>query len=83
MRLFPLTLFFVALLLAAFVFELSLPLFCLTLVLMPLGIFCNQYLIYRGRHFKFAREEQDNLSALPNGEGIKELKLHQQRRQVF
>jgi len=39
---------FVALLLGCFGYLswLSLPLFCLTLVLMPLGIFSNQYLIY-------------------------------------
>lgn len=79
---------FVALLLGCLLYLswLSLPLFCLTLVLMPLGIFSNQYLIYRGKHFlKFAREEQDNLFQhfRTATEGIKELKLHQQRRQAF
>ncbi|MBE9019445.1 ABC transporter ATP-binding protein [Chroococcidiopsis sp. CCALA 051] len=65
---------------------LSLPLFGLTMVLVPLAILSNQYLIYRGRHFlKFAREEQDRLFQhfRTVTEGIKELKLHQQRRQAF
>ncbi|MBD2099951.1 cyclic peptide export ABC transporter [Leptolyngbya sp. FACHB-261] len=79
---------FVALLLGSFVYLswLSLPLFVLTLVLMPLGIVSNQYLIYRGRHsLKSAREEQDNLFKhfRTATEGIKELKLNQQRRQAF
>ncbi len=79
---------FVALLLGCLTYLswLSLPLFGLTLILMPVGIFSNQYLIYRGRHFlKFAREEQDSLFQhfRTTTEGIKELKLHQQRRQAF
>lgn len=79
---------FVALLLGCLLYLswLSLPLFSLTMVLMPLGVFSNQYLIYRGRHFlKFAREEQDRLFQHFHTvtEGIKELKLHQQRRQAF
>jgi len=79
---------FMALLLGCLMYLswLSLPLFGLTIVLMPLGVFSNQYLIYRGRHFlKFAREEQDRLFQhfRTATEGIKELKLHQQRRQAF
>ncbi|MDV2996170.1 MAG: ABC transporter ATP-binding/permease protein YojI [Chroococcidiopsis sp. SAG 2025] len=79
---------FVALLLGCLFYLswLSLPLFGLTMVLLPLGVFSNQYLIYRGRHFlKFAREEQDRLFQhfRTVTEGIKELKLHQQRRQAF
>lgn len=79
---------FVALLLGCLLYLswLSLPLFGLTMVLLPLGVFSNQYLIYRGRHFlKFAREEQDRLFQhfRTVTEGIKELKLHQQRRQAF
>lgn len=79
---------FVALLLGCLLYLswLSLPLFGLTLVLMPLGIFSNQYLIYRGKKFlKFACEEQDQLFQhfRTATEGIKELKLHQQRRQAF
>lgn len=77
-----------ALLLGCFAYLswLSLPLFCLTLILMPIGIISNQYLIYQGRHFlKYARKEQDNLFQhfRTVTEGIKELKLHQQRRQAF
>jgi putative pyoverdin transport system ATP-binding/permease protein len=70
----------------AYLSWLSLPLFGLTLILMPIVIVSNQYLIYRGRHFlKFAREEQDSLFQhfRTATEGIKELKLHQQRRQAF
>lgn len=70
----------------AYLCWLSLPLFCLTLILMPLGIFSNQYLIYRGKHFlKLAREQQDCLFRhfRTATEGIKELKLHQQRREAF
>jgi putative ATP-binding cassette transporter len=79
---------FAALLLGCLVYLswLSRPLFSLTLILMPVGIFSNQYLIYRGRHFlKFAREEQDSLFQhfRTATEGIKELKLHQQRRRAF
>lgn len=79
---------FVALLMGCFAYLswLSLPLFVLTLVLMPIGIFSNQYLIYRGRHFlKSARQEQDHLFKhfRTATEGIKELKLHQQRRHAF
>jgi putative ATP-binding cassette transporter len=79
---------FAALLLGCLVYLswLSRPLFSLTLILMPVGIFGNQYLIYRGRHFlKFAREEQDSLFQhfRTATEGIKELKLHQQRRRAF
>lgn len=70
----------------AYLSWLSLPLFGLTLVLMPIGIFSNQYLIYQGRlSLRLAREEQDELFQhfRTATEGIKELKLHQQRRQAF
>lgn len=79
---------FVALLLGCLVYLswLSIPLFGLTLILMPVGILSHHYLIYRGKYFlKFAREEQDNLFKhfRTATEGIKELKLHQQRRHAF
>jgi putative pyoverdin transport system ATP-binding/permease protein len=87
---FPVTglLTFVTLLVGSFIYLswLSLPLFGLTLVLLSMGIFSNQYLIYRARHaLKRARDEQDHLFRhfRTATEGIKELKLHQQRRQVF
>jgi putative ATP-binding cassette transporter len=70
----------------AYLSWLSLPLFGLTLILMPIGIFSNQYLIYQGRlSLRLAREEQDELFQhfRTATEGIKELKLHQQRRQAF
>ncbi|NJL36938.1 MAG: cyclic peptide export ABC transporter [Leptolyngbyaceae cyanobacterium RM2_2_4] len=70
----------------AYLSWLSLPLFGLTLILMPVGIFSNQYLIYQGRlSLRLARAEQDELFQhfRTATEGIKELKLHQQRRQAF
>ncbi|MGG6293716.1 cyclic peptide export ABC transporter [Leptolyngbya sp. AN02str] len=65
---------------------LSLPLFGLTIILLPIGIFSNQYLVYQGRlSLRMARDEQDELFQhfRTATEGIKELKLHHQRRQAF
>ncbi|NJO98579.1 MAG: cyclic peptide export ABC transporter [Pleurocapsa sp. CRU_1_2] len=78
----------VALLLSclAYLYWLSFPLFSLTLILMPVGILSNQYLIYRSEYYlRFAREKQDSLFRhfRTATEGIKELKLHQQRRRAF
>ncbi|NJN56264.1 MAG: cyclic peptide export ABC transporter [Leptolyngbyaceae cyanobacterium SL_5_9] len=70
----------------AYLSWLSMPLFGLTLILMPAGILINQYLVYQGKlSLKLAREEQDELFRhfRTATEGIKELKLHQQRRQAF
>ena len=65
---------------------LSFPLFVLLLVCLIVGIVSNQWLIYRGRRFlRFARNEKDRLFQhfRTATEGIKELKLHQQRRREF
>ena len=65
---------------------LSLTLFCLMLVFMVVGIFNQNFLLARSRYFlKLAREEQDKLFQhfQTTTEGIKELKLHQRRRQAF
>ncbi|MBD2729721.1 cyclic peptide export ABC transporter [Nostoc sp. FACHB-892] len=65
---------------------LSLNLFCLMFVFTVLGISSQNFLIARGRKFiKLAREQQDKLFQhfQTTTEGIKELKLHHQRRQAF
>ncbi|MBP5974470.1 cyclic peptide export ABC transporter [Brasilonema sp. CT11] len=65
---------------------LSLTLFWLILVFTVLGIFSQNFLLARGRYFlKLAREERDKLFQhfRTTTEGIKELKLHQRRRQAF
>lgn len=65
---------------------LSTPIFSLLLVYIFLGILINKFLMAKGKRlFKLAREEQDHLFAYfrTTTEGIKELKLHQQRRQAF
>jgi putative pyoverdin transport system ATP-binding/permease protein len=78
----------VPLLLGAFVylFWLSPLLFTVLLIFFPIGVFSNQYLIYKGRHYLTrARDVQDDLLKhfRTATEGIKELKLHQQRRKAF
>ena len=65
---------------------LSLPLFVLLFVCLVFGIATNQWLIYRGRRFlTLARNEQDRLfqHLRTATEGIKELKLHRDRRNAF
>ncbi len=78
----------VALIISCF-FYLSLlspTLFCLLLVFTVLGISSQNFLIAKGRNFiNLAREQQDKLFQhfQTTIEGIKELKLHHQRRQAF
>lgn len=65
---------------------LSVTLFWLILIFGVVGIFSQNFLLARGRYFlKLAREERDKLFQhfRTTTEGIKELKLHQQRRQAF
>ena len=65
---------------------LSVPLFCLFFALIILGIFSYQYIANRGRSgFKVARVKQDILFQhfQTVTQGIKELKLHRQRRNAF
>jgi len=69
-----------------YLFWLSVPVFCLFLVLIILGIFSYQYIVNKGRSgFKIARAEQDILFQhfQTVTQGIKELKLHRQRRNAF
>jgi putative pyoverdin transport system ATP-binding/permease protein len=79
---------FTALLLSCLIYLcwLSPLLFGITLALLLFGIYTNQALIYRGRRFlASARTEQNDLFQhfRTATEGIKELKLHQPRRQAF
>ena len=70
----------------AYLFWLSVPVFFLFLGLIILGIFSYQYIANRGRSgFKTARAEQDILFQhfQTVTQGIKELKLHRQRRNSF
>jgi putative pyoverdin transport system ATP-binding/permease protein len=65
---------------------LSVPLFCLFLTLVILGIFSYQYIANRGRaKLKIARAKQDILFQHFQAvtQGIKELKLHRQKRNAF
>lgn len=78
----------VALLVGCFIYLswLSVPVFLLMLGFMILGIFSYQLLVTKGRRFlNLSREEQDRLfhHFRTTTEGIKELKLHQERRQAF
>lgn len=70
----------------AYLCWLSVPVFCLFLGLIILGIFSYQYIANRGRAgIKTARAEQDVLFQhfQTITQGIKELKLHRQRRNTF
>ncbi|MDJ0691335.1 MAG: cyclic peptide export ABC transporter [Xenococcaceae cyanobacterium MO_188.B32] len=70
----------------AYLCWLSFPVFCLFLGVIILGIFSYQYIANRGRAgFKVARAEQDVLFQhfQTVTQGIKELKLHRQRRNEF
>ena len=65
---------------------LSLKLFFSILIFMSIVILSQNFILNRGRYFlKLAREQQDSLFQhfQTSTEGIKELKLHQQRRQAF
>ena len=70
----------------AYLCWLSFPVFCLFLGLIVLGIFSYQYIANKGRlGFKTARAKQDVLFQhfQTITQGIKELKLHRQRRNAF
>jgi putative pyoverdin transport system ATP-binding/permease protein len=70
----------------AYLFWLSVPVFFLFVGLITLGIFSYQSIANRGRAgFKIARVEQDVLFGhfQTVTQGIKELKLHRQRRNAF
>lgn len=69
-----------------YLFWLSVPVFLLLVSFMTLGIFSHGIIVAKGKHFlQLAREEQDRLffHYQTTIEGIKELKLHQDRRQAF
>jgi putative pyoverdin transport system ATP-binding/permease protein len=56
------------------------------MVLLGVGVAIHQFILKKGRHFfKLSRDQQDQLFQhfRTITEGIKELKLHQQRRQAF
>ena len=70
----------------AYLCWLSFPIFCFFLALIILGIFSYQYITNQGRTgFETARVEQDVLFQhfQTVTQGIKELKLHRQRRNAF
>ncbi|MEM9506776.1 MAG: cyclic peptide export ABC transporter [Cyanobacteria bacterium P01_E01_bin.35] len=70
----------------AYLSWLSLPIFCLFITMIIVGIVSYQYIANRGRAgFQTARTEQDILFQhfQTVTQGIKELKLHRQRRNAF
>jgi len=78
----------VAMLIGCFLYLswLSLTLFSLFLIFTVLGVFSQNFLVTKSKHFlKLAREQQDKLFQhfRTITEGTKELKLHRQRRQAF